>query len=171
MNHKESCTIARMDGLSAISRRETRTLATETAPETTDLPRLSEVRWDSRWLHAAYMTLQSKPVGTSQYRCLLLKEDTVLHLVSAQDSFHALQKAAIKVGTAAEGCVLFLEGNISAAMVTIAVQAKCSVLAATGVPTAQAVCLARQCQLNLLCAVTRGSVDIYASRGLWDAAL
>lgn len=115
------------------------------------------------------MALWREQRAEGQHRCVLLEENAIVALRAAP----TLRRATENALSAAEGaerarCILFLEGDINAELAEAAIRAGVPVLAATGAPTAEAVALARQYHLHLLCAVRRGEVDIYSGRHLWD---
>lgn len=167
---KKICTISRMDCLTAISRWEERAVSVgDKSSRGERLAMLPEVRWHSLYLHEALMALSAAKKEAKQHRCVLLEEEAVVALRAAPTLRRAMENAL----SAAEGaerarCILFLEGDINAELAEAAIRAGVPVLAATGEPTAEAVALARQWHLHLLCAVRRGEVDIYSERHLWD---
>lgn len=168
--------IARFDTLTAISRWEERTIAQEVpdadgSPDTSKAAVLPFFRWQLHLVHRLAGIFRFAPPQEGCCLCLLMYQGAVVFRCEHTEEQTALSTALDWADThdidPAE-CMLFFSKPIFSQTVNQVICARISVLISPQTPTDRAVALARRCHLNLLCSARMDSVDIFASRGLWD---
>ena len=168
--------IARFDTLTAISRWEKRTIVRElpdadTAAETPETAILPFFRWQLHLVHRLAGMFRSSPPPEGYCLCLLMCDGAVVFRCENADAQRALSTAldwADSHHIDHTECMLFFSKPVFSQTAEQVIRARIPVLISPETPTDRAVALARRSHLNLLCSAHIDSVDIFASRGLWD---
>lgn len=130
---------------------------------------LSPAVWKKEWIYSIVRTftedskLHRSTGGT--HSCLLAVEDRVLYVAEDLGRHNAMDKAigyAVMQGLDREKCILFTTGRVPTDMVRKAVAARIPVLVSKAVPTAEAVEMARENGLTLICRAWPDSFEVYA---------
>lgn len=152
-------------------RRATVTLAPAAKPH--GLSPLPAAVWKPEWVFALAdqfadgMPLHCQTFAT--HSCFLARRDQLLFQCEDLGRHNALDKAvgfALLHRIPMAECILYSSGRMPVDMVRKAICAGIPVLASKGAPTAQAVALARQYGLTLLCAARRDSMKQFSGPGL-----
>lgn len=134
-----------------------------------DLAPLPPVNWQPEWVFALAdrfadgMPLHRQTFAT--HSCFLARRDQLLFQCEDLGRHNALDKAvgyALLHQIPMAECILYSSGRMPVDMVRKAICAGIPVLASKGAPTAQAVALARQYSLTLLCAARRDSMKQFS---------
>ena len=125
--------------------------------------------WKKEWIFSIVKVfsedskLHRSTGGT--HSCLLAMEDRVLYVAEDLGRHNAMDKAigyAAMQGLDRDKCILFTTGRVPTDMVRKAVVARIPVLVSKAVPTAEAVEMARESGLTLICRAWPDSFEIYA---------
>ena len=109
------------------------------------------------------MPLHSQTFAT--HSCFLAREDRLLFQCEDIGRHNAVDKAvgyALRRGIPLGSCILYSSGRAPADMVLKAIRAGIPVFASKASPTAEAVSLARQYHLTLICAARRDRMKLFA---------
>lgn len=130
---------------------------------------LPQVSWKAEWIFALAdrfadgMPLHGLTFAT--HSCFLARTDQLLFQCEDLGRHNAVDKAigfALEHDIPPAECLLYSSGRMPVDMVRKAILAGIPILASKGAPTAQAVALARQYQLTLLCAARRDSMKQFS---------
>ena len=130
---------------------------------------LSPAVWKKEWIFsivkffAEDSKLHRSTGGT--HSCMLAMEERVLYCAEDLGRHNAMDKAigyAAMQGLDREKCILFTTGRVPTDMVRKAVAARIPVLVSKAVPTAEAVEMARENGLTLICRAWPDSFEVYA---------
>lgn len=131
--------------------------------------RLPSALWKPEWIFgladafAEDFRLHKRTGGI--HGCMLGREGRVLYRTEDIGRHNAMDKAvgyAARTGIVPGSCMLFTTGRVPTDMVRKAVTAGIPVLVSKAVPTREAVELARECGLTLICRAWPDSFEIYA---------
>ena len=124
--------------------------------------------WKKEWIFSIVKAfsedskLHRSTGGT--HSCLLAVEDRVLYVAEDLGRHNAMDKAigyAAMQGLGRDKCILFTTGRVPTDMVRKAVAARIPVLVSKAVPTAEAVEMARENGLTLICRAWPDSFEVY----------
>ncbi len=127
------------------------------------------IPWKAEWvfsladLFAEGTPLHDKTCGT--HSCFLASGGKTLFWCEDIGRHNALDKAigyAFRSGIDLSRCMVYSSGRLPVDMTVKAIRAGIPILASKAVPTAEAVALAKEYHLTLLCAARRDSMRLYA---------
>ena len=125
--------------------------------------------WKKEWIFSIVKAfaedskLHRSTGGT--HSCMLAMEDRVLYVAEDLGRHNAMDKAigfAVMQGLDRDKCILFTTGRVPTDMVRKAVAARIPVLVSKAVPTVEAVEMARESGLTLICRAWPDSFEVYA---------
>ncbi len=129
---------------------------------------LREIKWKKEWIFAMAdrmadgMLLHSETWGT--HSCFLSKEGEILFACEDIGRHNALDKVigyALRNHIVLEKCAVYSSGRIPADMAKKVIQAGIPVLASKAVPTKEAIELAEEYGLTLICSARRDRMKVY----------
>lgn len=144
-------------------------MAENGGPKQPSFPKLPQTVWKKEWIFSIIQTfaedskLHRSTGGT--HSCMLAMEGQVLYCAEDLGRHNAMDKAigyAARQGLDREKCILFTTGRVPTDMVRKAVAARIPVLVSKAVPTAQAVEMAQESGLTLICRAWPDSFEVYA---------
>lgn len=133
------------------------------------LPTVTPIDWESEWVFAladrfaAGMPVHEQTCAT--HSCFLARGTQLLFQCEDIGRHNAVDKAigfALMHGIDLKACLLYSSGRMPLDMVCKAIRAEIPLLASKGSPTAEAVALAQQHGLTLLCAARRDRMKLFA---------
>ncbi len=129
---------------------------------------MSKTEWQKEWIYnivdvfAKDSKLHKTTGGT--HSCVLAVEDKIMHVVEDLGRHNAMDKAigyAAMNDIAPEKCILFTTGRVPVDMVSKVIRARIPVLVSKSIPTMDAVEMAREYGLTLICKAWPDSFEIY----------
>jgi len=136
--------------------------------ECTGVEPVSKVVWQKEWIYnivdmfAKDSKLHKTTGGT--HSCVLAVEGEILHVVEDLGRHNAMDKAigyAVLNDIAPEKCILFTTGRVPVDMVSKVIRAGIPVLVSKSIPTMDAVEMAREYGLTLICKAWPDSFEVY----------
>ncbi len=131
--------------------------------------KLAPAVWKKEWIFSlvnAFAEDSKLHRSTGGTHCgMLAVEDKVLYRAEDLGRHNALDKAvgyAAMQGLDRGKCILFTTGRVPTDMVSKALAAGIPVLVSKAVPTAEAVAMARECGMTLICRAWPDSFEVYA---------
>lgn len=129
---------------------------------------VSKTEWQKEWIYnivdvfAKDSKLHKSTGGT--HSCVLAVEDEIIHVVEDLGRHNAMDKAigyAALHDIAPEKCILFTTGRVPVDMVSKVIRARIPVLVSKSIPTMDAVEMAREYGLTLICKAWPDSFEVY----------
>lgn len=129
---------------------------------------ITRATWQKEWIYnivdvfAKDSKLHKTTGGT--HSCVLAVEDQIIHVVEDLGRHNAMDKAigyAAMNEIAPEKCILFTTGRVPVDMVSKVIRARIPVLVSKSIPTFDAVEMAREWGLTLICKAWPDSFEIY----------
>lgn len=129
---------------------------------------VSKIEWQKEWVYnivdvfARDSRLHKTTGGT--HSCVLAVGEEILHVVEDLGRHNAMDKAigyAALNDIAPEKCILFTTGRVPVDMVSKVIRAGIPVLVSKSIPTMDAVEMAREYRLTLICKAWPDSFEVY----------
>lgn len=134
---------------------------------------LTPIRWEPEWIfHMADSFADGSPLHSitfATHSCLLAKEDQILFSCEDIGRHNALDKVigyALRHNIDLHQCMIYSSGRIPTDMTMKAIQAGIPILSSKASPTSEAIELAREYHLTLICAARRDRMKVFASPDL-----
>lgn len=128
------------------------------------------VLWKKEWIFALAKVfaegsmLHKKTKGA--HCCYLAVEDRIIYAAEDIGRHNALDKAigyAVLHDLPREKCILFTTGRVPTDMVKKVIRARIPTLISKAVPTEEAVCMAKEHRMNLICKAWPDSFEVFSS--------
>ncbi len=136
--------------------------------QVTGIEPVIRVAWQKEWIYnivdvfSKDSKLHKSTGGT--HSCVLAVENQIIHVVEDLGRHNAMDKAigyAAMNEIAPEKCILFTTGRVPVDMVSKVIRARIPVLVSKSIPTFDAVEMAREYGLTLICKAWPDSFEIY----------
>ena len=134
---------------------------------------LSPIHWKPEWIfHMADAFADGSPlhgITFATHSCLLAKEDQILFSCEDIGRHNALDKTigyALRHNIDLHQCMVYSSGRIPTDMAMKAIHAGIPILSSKASPTSEAIELAKEYHLTLICAARRDRMKVFASSDL-----